>query len=68
MKIERKISEMEILKVFRDLNLDDASKRDRFLKLPELGDWEYGKKEKEIHENQDTWNNTGTRPSENGNA
>ena len=48
--------------------MDDASKRDRFLKLPELGDWEYGKKEKEIHENQDTWNNTGTRPSENRNA
>ena len=40
MQIERKTSDLEaILKVFRDLGLEDARVRDKFQQLAELGDW-----------------------------
>lgn len=40
MQVERKTPDLEaILKVFRDLGLEDVRVRDEFQKLAELGDW-----------------------------
>ena len=40
MQVERKTPDMEaILEVFRELGLEDARVRDKFLRLAELGDW-----------------------------
>ena len=46
MQVERKTPDMEaILKVFRDLGLEDVKARDKFKQLAELGDWHtWGKK------------------------
>ena len=40
MQVERKTPDMEaILEVFRELGLEDARVRDKFLQLAEPGDW-----------------------------
>ena len=40
MQVKRKTPDMEaILEVFRELGLEDARVRDKFLRLADLGDW-----------------------------
>ncbi len=57
MQVERKTPDLEaILKVFRDLGLEDAKVRDEFQKLAELGDWHTWRKRR--LEPQDIQNNT----------
>ncbi len=60
MQVERKTPDIEaILEVFRELGLENARVRDKFLQLAELGDW-HTWKERGL-EPQDTRDNTGNK-------